>query len=184
MKKVRDFFAGKKKQDGGDEQKIPADPASDDSVGSEEEGTVQLEYLRVPLTQASLSKMLREVEQPQKVKKLVLRYNGLQHLPNAVALLTNLEHLEVEENNLRRLPDGLRELKKLKFLYLGGNHIKAFPAFLDEFTQLQHLSWDSSYREHHEPSGNTVLHLFLHFLFFFWTALSLSHPLHNMSNYY
>jgi Leucine-rich repeat (LRR) protein len=155
MKKVRDFFARKKQEE--DEQKMPAVPASDDSEGSEEEGTIQLEYLRIPLTQTSLSKMLREVEQPQKVKKLVLHNNGLQHLPNAVALLTNLEHLEVEENNLRRLPDGLRELKQLKFLYLGGNHIKAFPAFLDRFAQLQHLAWDSSYREHHEPSGNTVV---------------------------
>lgn len=60
-------------------------------------------------------------------RTLIARNNLLEHLPKAMQLLENMEHLYLSGNRLAYLPPVVMTMKKLKTLHLGGNFIDQLP---------------------------------------------------------
>ena len=62
----------------------------------------------------------------------------MRELSQAIAELSNLTVLSVDDNQLSVLPSNIKHLKNLRRLYLSSNQLTALP---DEIGELKELEW-------------------------------------------
>ncbi|MRX65066.1 leucine-rich repeat domain-containing protein [Maribacter luteus] len=79
------------------------------------------------------------LKNPESVKGLQLRDQGLNELPKEIGQLVNLQYLRVHHNNLTTIPEFIISLPKLRVLEIGGNHLGQLPEDLGAMTQLEYL---------------------------------------------
>jgi len=85
----------------------------------------------------NLSSVPEAIKNLTSLKKIILRYNQLTHLPNWIGILKDLEHLNLNVNNINHLPDSFGFLSSLKELYLWKNELSNLP---ESFCNLSELT--------------------------------------------
>lgn len=76
------------------------------------------------------------------LKSLTIKDCGLKSLPEEIAMLLQLNEMNLSGNTLKNLPFAFIELKKLKRLNLDYNQFQNFPDFIKKMPKLSHLSID------------------------------------------
>ena len=71
---------------------------------------------------------------------LVLGSSRLEILPDSIAQLTRLNHLDASWNDLRSLPDWLGQLHEIQRLDLSANQLSSLPESLGQLTNLRELN--------------------------------------------
>lgn len=82
------------------------------------------------------------LKNPQAVVRLKLR--NIDSIPATIALLINLEELDLSRNHLKQLPEEIGELKKLKELVLFKNNLTSLPASIGSCSNLERLVLSSN----------------------------------------
>ncbi|MBU3059374.1 NEL-type E3 ubiquitin ligase domain-containing protein [Pseudomonas indica] len=87
---------------------------------------------------------LPEFDELPHLKSLYLVENDLEHLPNSIGRLKNLQRLIADSNNLQDLPDSLTRLSKLEKLKVSFNLLTQLPQGMAGLTSLQSLNINSN----------------------------------------
>ena len=74
------------------------------------------------------------------VTKLVLEYNDIVVVPDAIGALTNLKYLHLSGNKIATLPASIGQLTGLKSLPLDSNQLAALPESIVALTNLKYLN--------------------------------------------
>ena len=66
--------------------------------------------------------------------------NLLETLPQSFGLLTNLEHLELDENKFIEFPEAINKLANLKLLFMRSNNMEKISMKNSSLTKLQNIN--------------------------------------------
>lgn len=84
-----------------------------------------LEILRI--SDFQIKQFPEEIFKLNKIKKLYLNNNSINHLPKEIGKMSNLEILDIGYNDLEFIPKEISKLDKLKLICLRKNKIKRIP---------------------------------------------------------
>jgi hypothetical protein len=88
----------------------------------------------------------QRIEQARREGAIALNLRGLKlrELPEAIASLTQLQMLDLQNNQLRELPEAIASLTQLQELNLRNNQLRELPESIVSLTQLQQLDLSSN----------------------------------------
>ncbi|TFG08515.1 MAG: GTP-binding protein [Promethearchaeota archaeon] len=78
------------------------------------------------------------------LKKLFLRCNPLEDVPEIIFKIKSLEQLDLSLTNLKEIPDSIRNLKSLKKLKLENNHLTKLPDSIGNLQNLKTLNLENN----------------------------------------
>ncbi len=102
-------------------------------------GAVELDLSGLDLTEVP-----EAIAQLTNLKSLVLDNNELTSLPDAIAQLTNLKSLDIENNQLTNLPKSIVQLTNLQELYVCDNQLTSLPEEIAQLINLRRLFLDNN----------------------------------------
>ncbi|WP_299315286.1 hypothetical protein [uncultured Aquimarina sp.] len=79
------------------------------------------------------------LKNPEKVKGLQIRDEGLEKIPSDIVKLVNLEYLRLHHNRFEEIPDFIFKMNTIRVLEIGGNKLNVIPEEIGEMTQLEFL---------------------------------------------
>jgi len=85
-----------------------------------------------------------ETSELENVKKLSIRYKGIEKLPKEIGFLTNLEEIDASYNNLGDIPWEFAQLKKLKYVDFSHNQFADIPGVVCKHTQLDAINFEGN----------------------------------------
>ncbi|WP_293352870.1 MULTISPECIES: COR domain-containing protein [unclassified Microcoleus] len=91
-----------------------------------------------------LTKLPEAIASLTQLRTLWLENNQLKELPEALASLTQLQELWLEYNQLTKLPDTIGSLTQLQELCLYNNELRELPEAIASLTQLQKLNLNNN----------------------------------------
>ncbi len=104
--------------------------------------------IRLDLSDLKLTKLPEAIASLTQLRTLYLDNNQLRELPEKIASLTELRELHLENNQLRKLPEEIASLTELRELYLDNNQLRELPEKIASLTKLQVLDLsDNELRE-------------------------------------
>jgi len=105
----------------------------------------QLDSLRsLDLNHNQLKLTESDVKYASKVKKLSIRGNNIEKLPENIGILT-CKNLNVGKNKLKDLPESFKDLKQIKHLIFYENEFESIPEEIEALDSLEHLDF---YKNH------------------------------------
>jgi hypothetical protein len=98
-----------------------------------------LERKAITLEDAGLREIPEEVFRTMGLEKLVLDFNEIDQLPDAIGDLVQLRYLSLDDLPMRRLPESIGSLHNLEVLSLRFTKIKTFPKRFEELQSLREI---------------------------------------------
>lgn len=81
-------------------------------------------YEKIELRRFNGIRIIKSLKYLKNLKKLVLRGNGIDTIPEFLTDIENLEELDLSYNSIREIPNSIMNLKNLKILKLNNNNLK------------------------------------------------------------
>ncbi|MFW9773643.1 MAG: leucine-rich repeat domain-containing protein [Candidatus Thorarchaeota archaeon] len=81
-------------------------------------------YEKIELRRFNGIRILKSLKYLKNLKKLVLRGNSIDTIPEFLTDIENLEELDLSYNSIREIPNSIMNLKNLKILKLNNNNLK------------------------------------------------------------
>ncbi|MFX1529257.1 MAG: leucine-rich repeat domain-containing protein [Promethearchaeota archaeon] len=81
-------------------------------------------YEKIELRRFNGIRIIKSLKYLKNLKKLVLRGNGIDTIPEFLTDIENLEELDLSHNSIREIPNSIMNLKNLKILKLNNNNLE------------------------------------------------------------
>ena len=101
--------------------------------------SLSLDLSNKDLTKGKFLRVIMEIDNPAKLKRLVLIGNQLTTLPESIGSLGELNHLDLRGNQLTVLPESIDRLAKLQVLVLTSNQLTVLPESISRLAELLNL---------------------------------------------
>jgi Leucine-rich repeat (LRR) protein len=81
---------------------------------------------------------------PPNIKSLIIQDNRFTDFPEGLAMMTQLQYLDLSQNRIRNISESISNLKNLHYLDLSNNKIKLLPNSISQLQNLRELNLESN----------------------------------------